>query len=244
MARWLASPAPASPAPASSKRLATTRPAGRVRCCRPPAAFWRWRWNRVALHRLLVAESVFPELAEMVRHSGAADALRGFRRPGGGGDDGRVVRATNTAFAAEQFLHDAQRRALGSPRHSTRLAWRTRARGAAGRSAPDAETVRRRTPDPVAPTARPSSPPPPGRRSAPCRRRRRSAAPSRRARESARFRRREAGAAPERPVPAPPPERGGRSATTHPPARPRRSPGVWMRRARARRARAKPASAP
>lgn len=120
MARWLASPAPASPAPASSKRLANDAAGlegALLQTARRVLAV-ALEPDALALHRLLVAESGrFPELAEMVRHSGAADGMARIAALVAAEMTAGRLAPQDPAFAAEQFLHlvltGPQRRALG-----------------------------------------------------------------------------------------------------------------------------------
>jgi AcrR family transcriptional regulator len=109
MARWLASPElPPGGQTLDTMLLHTARRALAV-ALQPDA---------LALHRLIVAESGrFPELAEMVRQSGAAAGMARIANLLGAEMAAGRLAPLNPATAAEQFLHlvltGPQRRALG-----------------------------------------------------------------------------------------------------------------------------------
>lgn len=110
MLRWLASPAPA-PDSARSLEAALLWTARRaLAVALEPEA--------LALHRLMIAESGrFPELAEMVRQSGAAAGVGRIAGQLAGEMLAGRLAPLDPAMAAEQFLHlvltGPQRRALG-----------------------------------------------------------------------------------------------------------------------------------
>ncbi len=119
MARWLATPEPApheSPTPdrllPAADRLETILTQTALR-----ALAVALQPDALALHRLMIAESGrFPELAEMVRQSGAAGMARIATLLAAEIMAGRLAQL-DPAIAAEQFLHlvltGPQRRALG-----------------------------------------------------------------------------------------------------------------------------------
>jgi len=120
MARWLATPEPPPLGPAAPGRLPTA--AERLEAALQQAAtrvlVVALQPDALALHRLMIAESGrFPELAEMVRQSGAAAGMA--RISGLLAAEmlaGRLAQL-DPAIAAEQFLYlvltGPQRRALG-----------------------------------------------------------------------------------------------------------------------------------
>jgi TetR/AcrR family transcriptional repressor of mexJK operon len=115
MARWLASPVPPGKlgglpvAGALSEALLQTARRALAVALEPDA---------LALHRLLIAESGrFPELAEMVRQSGAATGIARIAALLAREIIAGRLAPLDPGFAAEQFLHlvlaGPQRRALG-----------------------------------------------------------------------------------------------------------------------------------
>lgn len=110
MARWLASPdPPANAANGLEDALLHTARRALAVALEPDA---------LALHRLVIAESGnFPELAEMVRQSGAAAGMARIAALLGAEMTAGRLAPLDPAMAAEQFLHlvltGPQRRALG-----------------------------------------------------------------------------------------------------------------------------------
>jgi AcrR family transcriptional regulator len=125
MARWLASPMlPANPArsansadPQLATNAATPLTDALLLTARRALAV-ALEPDALALHRLLIAESGrFPELAEMVRQSGAATGMARIAGLLAAEMLAGRLAPLDPAFAAEQFLHlvlaGPQRRALG-----------------------------------------------------------------------------------------------------------------------------------